>query len=65
MILLVCVYVFLVGVKLYLLYHCSCKQIECAKFVSYRGGGGGGGEAKYRKSELLICCIVYSDSRIL
>lgn len=61
MILLVCVYVFLAGVKLYLLYHCRCKQIEwCAKLVSYRRGGGKQTDTKWTVDS--SCCIVYSDS---
>ena len=56
--LLVCAYVFLVGVKLYLLYYCNCKENECAKLVSYQRG-----ENKIQ-SELLICWTVYLYSRI-
>ena len=52
-ILLVFAYVFLVGVKLYLLYYCNCKQNECAKLVSYQRGGN------KIQSELLICWTVY------
>ena len=60
MILLVCVYVFLVGIKLYLLTTAAVSKLNVLNLYHIEAGG-----SMKIQSELLIYCIVYSDSRIL